>query len=64
VIDHAQFIRLHACVIQWREVAAVVLDGERVIVTLRSGREITFSGGEAAEVWRAFDPDTGWQQKE
>lgn len=65
MIDKEQFVRLEACILQWREVAAIFAnedDTTRATIILRSGKAIHLKGFEAAEAWKLFDPDRDWSE--
>ena len=64
-IDQDAFIRLESTILQWSEVAAIVLDeGDttKATVTLKSGERLHFEGFEAAELWKTFDPESDWRK--
>lgn len=65
MIDHEAFIRLDSSVIQWREIAAILIDeGDttKVKVVLNSGESLSFEGFEAALLWKLFDPEDDWRK--
>lgn len=58
------FITVNNVILDKEKVVCIIQDDKgahRVTVWFNDGRELTFEGSEAAELWRHFD-DGGWKE--
>jgi hypothetical protein len=59
------FIRINNTILQVSKIVYIKQDEagdlNRVTVMFEGGLELQAVGAEAAELWRHFDPDSGWR---